>query len=587
MSDIKVTISDAAVITAQIVETGNIEATLLPGKTQSAAGMPYNNSTSGITATDVQGAIDENKTDILSLQSDVLSLENDKADKTSLLYPYYDSVAGEYKNLDNFWNCQRTGKIYTVEFNQFDVSPVSTGVKLDDNYGLVCEPSTNTVRGQNDYESIGLFRSIDVNAYVDENDDYHVTAIKGDSNFKNDGTNGDVYVMAMAGYIKRYFDANVWRISYSDFPYEGFEILDEAVKPDGTIRPYLLHAKYVAGRNPIDGELASISNVAPEYINMSHNGQITEFASKGVQYSGKTSHDDFYVQLMFWLKYATTNSQSVFGGCSNYYVQYNNLLAETGVNRVVLSNANANYLLVGSTVSIGNATTTDRANASVHDLADRVKITAIEDLGDGTSAVYVDSTVFNTTLSTKISTMPWNSGGCDDVLGQDGSPHNNLSNKEPFIINGIEVMVGGYEVIQNLIINNDNADIENYKIEVYACYDCHNYATSITSDYDLVGYQLAQTNNSWLYLSKIGIDENNPSVIVPIETDAGSTTGFADGIYTNSPVTGTRVWPSFGVLNGGVLCGLRFLSANSSLAYSLWNILGRLSATGRTKRRSK
>ena len=499
-------------------------------------------------------------------------------------YAYYDDLDGEYKNLDKFWDYQRTGKVYTVEFNQFDVSPVSTGTKLDDNYGLVCEPSTNTVRGQNDYESIGLFRSIDVNAYVDANDDYHVTAIKGDANFKNDGTNGDVYVMSMSGYIKRYFDANVWRVSYSDFPYEGFEILDEAVKPDGTIRPYLLHAKYVAGRNPIDGELASISNVAPEYVNMSHNGQITEFASKGVQYSGKTSHDDFYVQLMFWLKYATTNSQSVFGGCSNYYVQYDSVLAETGVNRVILSNTNVDYLLVGSTVSIGNATTTDRMNASVHDVADRVKITSIEDLGDGTSAVYVDSTVFDTTLSTKISTMPWNSGGCDDVLGQDGSPYNNLSSKEPFIINGIEIMVGGYEVIQNLIINNDNTGT--YKIEVYACYDCHNYATSITSDYDLVGYQLAQTNNAWQYLSKIGIDDNNPSVIVPIETDAGSTTGFADGIYTNSPVTGTRVWRSFGYLNYGVFCGLRSLLASDSLASSRWHILGRLSATGRSRRRS-
>ena len=319
---------------------------------------------------------------------------------------------------------------------------------------------------------------------------------------------------------------------------------------------------------------------------MSHNGQITEFASKGVQYSGKTSHDDFYVQLMVWLKYATTNSQAIFGGCSSYYVQYYNLLAETGVSRVVLSNANANYLLIGSTVSIGNTTTTDRANASVHDLADRVKITSIEDLGDGTSAVYVDSTVFDTTLSTKISTMPWNSGGCDDVLGQDGSPHDNLSNKEPFVINGIEVMVGGYEVIQNLIINNDNTDTENYKIEVYACYDCHNYATSITSDYGLLGYQLAQTNNSWQYLSKIGIDGNNPSVIVPIETDAGSTTGFADGIYTNLPVTRTRVWRSFGFLGNGAVCGLRYLYADNALTYLHWNFLGRLSATGRSRRRS-
>ena len=58
--------------------------------------------------------------------------------------------------------------------------------------------------------------SIDVNAYVDENDDYHVIAIKGDNRFKNDGTMGDVYVMSMVGYQKRYENDEVWGISYSD-----------------------------------------------------------------------------------------------------------------------------------------------------------------------------------------------------------------------------------------------------------------------------------------------------------------------------------------------------------------------------------
>jgi hypothetical protein len=536
----------------------------------SAIDLEYNNTESGLAATNTQDAIDEIDTQLNDIASNVNNV-------------YFNGT--EYIGLDGFWNAQRTGKIYTVRFNQFSVSQSPLGTKFDDNMGLVCEPSTNTVKGRNDYEGIGLFRSIIVNGYVDTNDDYHVTAIKGDDNFRADGTNGDVYVMAMAGYLKTTFTDTYWEISYTDFPYEGYKILQAAEKPDGTIRPYLLFAKYAAGRNPHENNnLASISGVYPEYNGMSHNEQITAFAAKGTQYSGKTSHDDFYVQLMMWLKYATTISDNVMKGCQNYYFQYNNLVAETGVNRVVVTNAQAVNLLVGSTVSIGNATTEDRVNASVHDIANRVKITAITDIGGGQSAVYVDSAIFDTTLSTKISTMPWNSGGCDDVLGQDGSPYDNLSGKEPFAINGIEVMVGGYEVIQNLIINNDNTGT--YKIEVYACYDCHNYATSITSNYDLVGYQLAQTNNAWQYVSKIAIDENNPSVIVPIESAAGSTTGFGDGIYTNSPTSGTRVWRSFGYLSGGVRCGLRCLSGYDSLASSYWTILPRLSATGRSRRRS-
>ena len=512
--------------------------------------------------------------------------------KSRLQLAHLDHVKQEYVNLDQFWNSLRNGKIYTVEFNQFDVSPSPTGVKKDDNEGLVCEPSTNTIKGRNDYEKIGLFMSVDVNAYVDENDDYHVTAIKGDGRFRNDGTNGDVYVMAMPGYQKRYENDEAWGISYSDAMHPGFEILDEAVKPDGTIRPFLLHAKYAAGRNKHEGNnLASVSGVHPEYVGMSHNGQITEFKEKGVQYSGKTSHDDYYVQLMFWLKYATAHSQSIMYGCSSYYLQYENLVPETGVKRVITTNKQANNLLIGSCVSIGDygdgTISADRNVAQNYNIANRVNIIDIVDLRDGNSAVYVDSpNAFNTTLTTTITTYPWTSGACDSVLGQDGSPTSNTSGKEPFIINGIEMMVGGYEVLQNLIIYNNNTDSNNYKIQVYACYDCRKYATSPTADYDLVGHELVQTDQAWKYISKIGIDPVHPTVMVPVEAEASSTTGFSDGVYTNTPVTGYRAWRSLGYLTLGAIAGLRCLLAYDSLGYSYWHILGRLSATGRSRRRA-
>jgi len=484
----------------------------------------------------------------------------------------YDKILGEYVNLDEFWDRQKDGRIYTVEFNQYITSPSPTGTKLNDNAGLVCEPSTNILKGQNDYENIGLFRAIDVNAYVDENDDYHVTAIKGDDKFQKDGTNGDVYVMSMAGYIKRVFADDVWSLSYSDMNYSGYEILDEAVKVDGTVKSYLLHAKYIAGIG-LDGKLASISGVPAEYGDMSHNGQITQFLSKGSQYSGKTSHDDFYTSLMFYLKYATANNETVMKGCISYSYTYNNLLAETGVKRVVITNAQANTLLIGSTVEIATDT--------------RFNITEITDLGDGNSAIYVDAdTVFDTTLSTKIATKPWNAGSCDDVLGVDGSPTSVTSGKEPFVINGIEIMVGGYEVLQNLIIYNNNTDAEDYKIQVYANYDCNTYATSPDTNYDLLSLELPQTDASWQYVSKIGVSVLHPSVIMPIESVASSTTGFADSVYTNSPITGYREWRSFGNLGNGSFCGLRSLLASSSLDYSYWFVLGRLSATGRSHRRA-
>ena len=91
-----------------------------------------------------------------------------------------------------------------------------------------------------------------------------------------------------------------------------------------------------------------------------------------------------------------------------------------------------------------------------------------------------------------------------------------------------------------------------------------------------MGHELVQTDQAWKYISKIGIDPVHPTVMVPVEAEASSTTGFADGVYTNTPVTGYRAWHSLGNLNNGANAGLRYLNANNSLGNSNWNILGRL-----------
>ena len=214
-----------------------------------------------------------------------------------------------------------------------------------------------------------------------------------------------------------------------------------------------------------------------------------------------------------------------------------------------------------------------------------MKITSITALPDGlNSAVNVDAPAFDTNATTTITTVPWGSGACDNVLGNDGSPISNTSGKEPLIINGIETMVGGYEVIQNLMIYNDNTDPLNYKIKVYACYDAKLYkAGSPSADYKLLSVLMAQTNNTWQYISKLGVDPNHPTALIPVAATASSTTGFADGIYTNAPTTGYRVWPSLGSLGSGSLCGFFSVLGVSGLGDSSWHFLGRLSATGRSR----
>ena len=74
--------------------------------------------------------------------------------------------------------------------------------------------------------------------------------------------------------------------------------------------------------------------------------------------------------------------------------------------------------------------------------------------------------------------------------------------------------------------------------------------------------------------------------MIPTVGGGSSSTGFADGLYTNSPITGYREWLSLGNLSLGSICGLRYLDARDDLSASYWYILGRLSATGRSRRRA-
>ena len=525
-------------------------------------------------------AFDTNVTQANQTITDILALNE--------MNLYYDSQLDEYINLNWFYQSQKTGKVYTSEFYKYTVSPSSTGVKKDANAELVAEPSTNDFAGRDDYMDIALFKPLDVNGYVDDNDNYHVTAIKGDGRFRSDGTNGDVWVMNMTGFMKRFETETTWGYSYSDVMHPGFTVVPGGKKLDGTIRPFILRAKYPAVRNPHDdNKLASISGQNPEYANMSHNGQITEFKKKGAQYSGKTTHDDFWVKLMLMLKYATTNSDTVGNGCNNYYTQYAPAVLETDKSRFVVTNAQAASLVVGSRVSIGDlgeTVTVDRGSALLHNVRNRVMITGIEPLADDVnSAVNLDTTPFDVTSAMRISTVPWGSGACDDVKGVDGSPINGKSNKEPLLINGIEMLHGGYEVLQNVMIYNDNANPDNYEIKVFICYDCTKYATTATADYRLLSKRLVQTNGTWSYLATCEVDPQHPSLMVPSVAGASSSTGFGDGVYTNSPVTGYREWLSLGRLGGGLLDGFWCLDGTGSLAYSFWSILGRLSATGRSR----
>ena len=520
-------------------------------------------------------------------------------------------------------NLHKDGKKYGVHFDNYDVTPSSNGTRLFDAVGMTAAPSTNTVRAVNDFDGKGCFAYLEVNGSVDENGDFQVQYIKDiDNEFSR--TKYDTWCLYLTQYVYRKFDSNGEDTVISDTRHSA-EWLPEggAIRPDGTIRPFVAIAKYMASEE-WGGRAASVSGGIPgwyerksndakpdegleawlEFRNYSFASALTHMREKGTQYCAETSQDSERMTRLMEIAFATRHSQSVMAGCTNYYLQYAATVQEADAERIIISKNNAKNLVVGSTVSIGNANAlngegkpnNDRGQSGIHEKANRVRITKIEDYDDNNSAVYVDNggqkfstaptSVSGVTCETIISTMPWNTGGCDNVLGSCGSPTSNTNNKEPYILFGVEMSSGFWEVKGNTVMK-----IENHVMRPYICYDCTKMTTAgaTTDDWVALGYVIPDNKGNWKYISKLGYSADDPEVRYPVEVAATSSTGYADGLYTENLETtgdGQREVLGSGALHDGTLDGRRDAPLNYGLGDGWWSYAARLSACGRCGRRA-
>lgn len=482
---------------------------------------------------------------------------------------------------------------YTSEFYKYSISNATFGTKLDANADLSCTPSTESTAGTDDYATLPLFACFDVNYTIDSTTlEPIIHAIKDIyGSFSASPGNSFVGVMQMTGWSRRTSTGTTKKIEYRAVEETGFKPLPEAVRVDGTIRGFAIHAKYAAGYNSA-GLLSSVSGVQPATLrsgsagstSISHNGQIAKWREWGAQYCGSSLCDIAFIQLMLEIKYAVLGSAQVMTGCRSYYTSYQAAVGETGVTRVLLTAAQAAFFVVGSCVSLGS--TNDRAKATTYDVCDITKILSIEDVTvDGTAykAVNLDTeTPFNTTTATYIVPQPWQTGATDAVLGNDGSPTSNTSGKEPCKIQGIEIMLGVYEVPADTTLY---ADTETYA-EKYNVY-LNRKASEITSNGNgtnpiLVGHIAKEPEAAWKYIAELNWGANDQEAYMLVKGVGGtSSTGYRAGIYRDAAATtGWREWRAFGVLNDGGYCGFACASLSAGLGTAHWYIGARACGSG-------
>lgn len=489
--------------------------------------------------------------------------------------------------LDAFFGSMRNGKVYQTELYLTETNPTSDGVKTIANKDKVCEPSTDTLEGQDDYEGIGIFNWYNCNYITDDYGRKIPTAIEGwGDGYKNDST-VDVGVIAMTPYwsVVEKDGKQIWTLS--DTPNDDYGLIpwETARKEDGTYASYVIHSKYVSGIGA-DGLLRSFKNSKPAR-NQCYNNMIDNYQKKGKGCWGAGKERDMYVILYDVIKYATKNEQKTFKGTTNYNFQITaSIERSTKETYFPVANNQAAQIIVGGYVSVGygakdtdNTVTNDRRYATIHQYADDVKVMRIEDLDENNKAVYLDVedgfTTIPVTLSDDVNaqiiltSMHWRSGTTDKVIGKhDGSMTSNTDGKHPFRVMGLECSVGGYVVYADSVM----IFKEDYSKDVYIAPRGVKHVkdeATIKSTYKPIGNIPGNEGNDF-WIGDIGVDVETCSWFAKT-VGASNSQGWGDRCSAGGKSTsGTREDPGRGFLGLGSDAGSVFASCWAGLGGAYW-----------------
>ena len=199
-----------------------------------------------------------------------------------------------------------------------------------------------------------------------------------------------------------YYECNpcAWNGSYDEptvvgTPVEGFELFE--CFPNWNTKIYL-PAFWMAF---VDGKPTSRSGVRPGYYSV--NSAMSEAKAWNANAHTETMTAHMYEYVLQLVEFATRDVQNVMMGCSN--LRYNSatdlsVIAETTVNRIVVSNATASNYVVGQTIVIGTT-----ANAT--DVATERSVASIETYDVDNMAMNFDGEPVNIAIGNFISSRVW------------------------------------------------------------------------------------------------------------------------------------------------------------------------------------
>ena len=392
----------------------------------------------------------------------------------------------------------------------------SSWERIGDSVGLEANATLNgTLSGENDFDRLAPWSEI--KSYNYNTTTNSITAWYGEEGYKADGSNGDVLTYVPEFWYKRVQDSEY------EYIYISQEDPQDSTFTKSEEFSIARYETYVA-----DGKAYSRSGVIPT-VETSLNSFRTTTTSTDESYC-LMDYRYFTMQMLYLVEYADYNSQAKLGNgytglrYASTTVDGTNvptdkaLVAENDTNRIVITNAQANYYIVGQQISIGSTT------ISSNDVAANRTITAKEAYNDGTvtgTAIYFDGLAVDIAVGNNIHNSAQKTGSTDSLGMKSGTP-------------GVEKTTGViYRGVENIFGNTwtwvDGINIKSN--EVFVCYDPAKYVSStFTGDYVSVGTMPSSEG----YQKTVGYNANHPLITYPLATGGSSTTYVTDYYYTNS-----------------------------------------------------
>lgn len=418
----------------------------------------------------------------------------------------------------------KKGNLYGIKRKVND-NTSSAWERIEDSVGLVAKATKNGEEVQNDFDN--RYPWSEIISYNYNVEEKKINAYYGDPTFKFDGSNGEVLTRIPEFYWKREIIDGYEYIYISDYAIAGFNKSEE----------------FSVGRYDAcideDGKLHSYSGYSP-----STNKNITQHRDAAKLLSDEFCMIDyryFMLQLLYLVEYANYNSQSQLGNgivSMRYTASDKAIIAGETTNTIVI--ATNDYFKVGQQIAIG--TTVDGVSIckdrTITEIAEYSK-----DTTEGT-AITFDGEPVNIAIGNIIHACAQKEGGCDSLGMKSGCLVND--SQHAVIYRGIENIFGN---VFNWI---DGLNIQEY--QAYICRNPEEYISDkFEAPYNKLGY--VNCNERDMYIKKLGFDEKNPDIALPIEIGggAGSSSGMCD-FYTSSE--GNRVARVGGNFSDGAYAGL-------------------------------